>query len=344
MLPLLQAWDPPTQPRALGSKVLPAEEVEYYFDQYFKHFHPYFPIVRIRKPNRVYAACPILFWTIITVACRAYACDAELFSFLAQNLPREVWAVAMTPPLDLPAINALLVLSAWRFPSAKNSGDPSSSIASINGYPPPAGYFNEAASRVSGGQVVEAAVRLDGGDGDGDGGRTGPRFLVHAPYNVHRTVFDAVAVVFDALMSGFADGVEDPDAEVRAVLAVVRRCIVREEDLASWVLRLLETCWGVRHRLGALEAPVTECPRRVGALGAFGCVKRWRRRLDALRTERDAQIGQGGDDAPAVTAEDVAVGDLMQDVDWAMLMDVMDDFDWEGSAKAGGEPSLSMPG
>lgn len=46
----------------------------------------------------------------------------------------------------------------------------------------------------------------------------------------------------------------------------------------------------------------------------------------------------------AVTAEDVAVGDLMQDVDWAMLMDVMDDFDWEGSAKAGGEPSLSMPG
>ncbi|PNH44795.1 hypothetical protein VD0004_g2932 [Verticillium dahliae] len=378
----------PTQPRALGSKVLPAEEVEYYFDQYFKHFHPYFPIVRIREPNRVYAACPILFWTIITVACRAYACDAELFSFLAQNLPREVWAVAMTPPLDLPAINALLVLSAWRFPSAKNSGDPSSSyvaiamnaslmpglhtgrgahrefsnvylhrtatdeeacytwtgynilaqtIASINGYPTPAGYFNEAASRVSGGQplpetmgyfgllyeaqkfcnrlsrtvlavvedaegvpdavlrlleddfarvratlarftllaaqlevqtyalapvaatpaatlranvnrlygtaqqVVEAAVRLDGGDGDGDGGRTGPRFLVHAPYNVRRTVFDAVAVVFDALMSGFADGVEDPDAEVRAVLAVVRRCIVREGDLASWVLRLLET-------------------------------------------------------------------------------------------------------
>ncbi|KAF3345869.1 Cytosolic Fe-S cluster assembly factor nar-1 [Verticillium dahliae VDG2] len=121
----------PTQPRALGSKVLPAEEVEYYFDQYFKHFHPYFPIVRIRKPNRVYAACPILFWTIITVACRAYACDAELFSFLAQNLPREVWAVAMTPPLDLPAINALLVLSAWRFPSAKNSGDPSSSYVAI---------------------------------------------------------------------------------------------------------------------------------------------------------------------------------------------------------------------
>ncbi|RBQ91419.1 hypothetical protein VDGD_05862 [Verticillium dahliae] len=121
----------PTQPRALGSKVLPAEEVEYYFDQYFKHFHPYFPIVRIREPNRVYAACPILFWTIITVACRAYACDAELFSFLAQNLPREVWAVAMTPPLDLPAINALLVLSAWRFPSAKNSGDPSSSYVAI---------------------------------------------------------------------------------------------------------------------------------------------------------------------------------------------------------------------
>ncbi|KAM0653481.1 hypothetical protein ACHAO3_001541 [Verticillium nonalfalfae] len=487
----------PTQPRALGSKVLPGEEVEYYFDQYFKHFHPYFPIVRIREPNRVYAASPILFWTIITVACRAYACDAELFSFLAQNLPREVWAVAMTPPLDLPAINALLVLSAWPFPSANNSSDPSSSyvaiamnaslmlglhtgrgahreftnvylhrpatdeeacytwtgynilaqrIASINGYPPPAGFFNEAASRVSGGQplpetmgyfgllyeaqkfcnrlsrtvlavvedaegvpdavlrlleddfarvraalarhettelerftllaaqlevqtyalapvaatpaatlranvnrlygtaqqVVEAAVRLDGEDGDA--GRTGPRFLVHAPYNIHRTVFDAVAVVFDALMSGFADGVEDPDAEVRAVLAVVGRCVVREGDLASWVLRLLETCWGVRHRLGALEAPVTECPRRVGALGAFGCVKRWRRRLDALRTERDAQIGQGGDDAPSVTAEDVAVGDLMQDVDWAMLMDVMDDFDWEGGARAGGEPNLLMPG
>ncbi|KAM0284411.1 hypothetical protein ACHAQH_001987 [Verticillium albo-atrum] len=485
----------PAQPRALCSEVLPGKEVDYYFDHYFRYFHPYFPIVRIQEPDRVYDSSPILFWTIITIACRVYARDSELFPFLTQNLPREVWGVAMAPPLDLPTINALLVLSAWPFPTPNNSSDPSSSyvaiamnaclmlglhtgrgahrefsnvylprtssdeeacytwtgynilaqrIASMNGYPPPTGFFNEAASKVSGGQplpaimgyfgllyetqkfcnrlsrtvlsvvedvegvpdgvlrlledefararaslaryertdlerftllaaqlevqtyalapvastpmeafrvglnrlygtaqlVVAAAVGLDDDGGEG----RGPRFLVHAPYNVHRTVFDAVAVIFDALMSGHVDGVEDADAAVRAVLAVVRRCVVREGDLASWVARLLETCWGVRHRLGVLEAPVTGYPRRVGALGAFGCVKRWRRRLDALRGERDVQGCQAAEDAPAVAVDDVTIENLMQDVDWAMLMDVMDDFDWEGSAKTGAESSFLMPG
>jgi len=45
----------PAEPRALGSRVFSGEEINYYFDKYFEHFHPYLPIVRTRK-----GTCPVL--------------------------------------------------------------------------------------------------------------------------------------------------------------------------------------------------------------------------------------------------------------------------------------------
>ncbi|KAK6208047.1 binuclear zinc transcription factor [Colletotrichum tabaci] len=199
----------PAQPRALGSKVLSGEDIDFYFDHYFEHFHPYFPIVRFQDPDRMYRQSPVLFWTIIAVSSRRYTRDAGLFPFLVENLPREVWAAVSAPPISMSTINALLVLCAWPLPTIRFLNDPSSSyvaiaqnaalglglhtgrnhpefcigmhrqtditdeeacfawmgyniqaqrVASSNGFPPPAGFFNEAVNRAAGGRSLPDAL------------------------------------------------------------------------------------------------------------------------------------------------------------------------------------------
>ncbi|KAK1727981.1 uncharacterized protein BDZ83DRAFT_610825 [Colletotrichum acutatum] len=200
----------PAQPRALGSKVLSGEDIDFYFDHYFEHFHPYFPIVRSQDPDRLYKQSPILFWTLIAISSRRYTRDAGLFPFLIENLPREVWAAVSNPPISMSTVDALLVLCTWPLPSIRFLNDPSSSyvaiaqnaalllglhtgrgthpefcigpnrqtditdeeacftwmgyniqaqrVASSNGFPPPAGFFNEAVNRAAGGRSLPDAL------------------------------------------------------------------------------------------------------------------------------------------------------------------------------------------
>uniref|UniRef100_L2G9U7 Binuclear zinc transcription factor n=1 Tax=Colletotrichum fructicola (strain Nara gc5) TaxID=1213859 RepID=L2G9U7_COLFN len=121
----------PAQPRALGSKVLSSEDIDFYFDTYFEHFHPYFPIVRSQDPDKLYKLSPILFWTIIAVSSRRYAKDPGLFQFLVENLPKEVWNAVSNPPISISTINALLVLCTWPLPTIRFLNDPSASYVAI---------------------------------------------------------------------------------------------------------------------------------------------------------------------------------------------------------------------
>ncbi|TDZ71767.1 Citrinin biosynthesis transcriptional activator ctnR [Colletotrichum trifolii] len=200
----------PAQPRALGSKVLSSEDIDIYFDRYFEYFHHYFPIVRSQDPDKLYRLSPVLFWAIIAVASRRYAKDSTLFSFLIENLPKEVWSAVANPPLSISTINALLLLCTWPLPSLRFLTDPSSSyvaiaqnaalalgfhtgrgthpefcigpnrqtditdeeacftwmgyniqaqrVASSNGVPPPAGFFNDAVNRAAGGRSLPDAL------------------------------------------------------------------------------------------------------------------------------------------------------------------------------------------
>ncbi|KAK8050006.1 hypothetical protein PG994_011736 [Apiospora phragmitis] len=43
----------PSLPRALGSQPFSGEDIDYYFNVYFEHFHPYMPIVRHRDPKQM---------------------------------------------------------------------------------------------------------------------------------------------------------------------------------------------------------------------------------------------------------------------------------------------------
>ncbi|KAK4196627.1 hypothetical protein QBC40DRAFT_286955 [Triangularia verruculosa] len=121
----------PAEPRALGSRVFSGEDIDYYFEKYFEHFHPYLPIVRVKDPNACYERGQVLFWAIIMTACRRFARDATAFQFLIDSLLPLIWSAISQPPLDLSVINAVLLLATWPFPTIRFLSDPSMIFAGI---------------------------------------------------------------------------------------------------------------------------------------------------------------------------------------------------------------------
>ncbi|KAK3494951.1 uncharacterized protein B0T23DRAFT_121741 [Neurospora hispaniola] len=115
----------PAQPRALGSRVFSGDDINYYFDKYFEHFHPYFPVVRQRDPDICYERGHVLFWAIIMTACRRFAKDDSVYQFLMDSLLPEIWNAISRPPLKLPIINALLLVATWPNPDIRFLTDPS---------------------------------------------------------------------------------------------------------------------------------------------------------------------------------------------------------------------------
>jgi transcriptional regulatory protein LEU3 len=79
----------------------------------------------------VYKLGPLLFWTIITVSCRRYAKDDNVFNFLVENLPKELWSVISVIPYNLATVNALLINCAWPLPTIRFLNDPSQTYIGI---------------------------------------------------------------------------------------------------------------------------------------------------------------------------------------------------------------------
>ncbi|KAK0711248.1 hypothetical protein B0H67DRAFT_584748 [Lasiosphaeris hirsuta] len=119
------------EPRALGSRVFSGEDIDYYFEKYFEHFHPYLPIVRSRDPDACYKRGHVLFWTIILTSCRRFARDDTVFQFLIDSLLPEIWSSVSQSPLRLPIINSLLILATWPFATIRFLSDPSMIFAGI---------------------------------------------------------------------------------------------------------------------------------------------------------------------------------------------------------------------
>ncbi|KAI1460658.1 hypothetical protein F4805DRAFT_371272 [Annulohypoxylon moriforme] len=115
----------PALPRALGSQPFSGEDIDYYFQKYFEHFHPYMPIVRHRDPNKCYESSSFLFWTIIYIASRRYAKSPTLFPFLLDAVKKDASSTLTSWPLTLPSINAFILLCAWIFPDVRFVNDPS---------------------------------------------------------------------------------------------------------------------------------------------------------------------------------------------------------------------------
>ncbi|KAK8055837.1 hypothetical protein PG993_001064 [Apiospora rasikravindrae] len=114
----------PSLPRALGSQPFSGEDIDYYFKKYFEHFHPYMPIVRHRDPNKCYESAPVLFWTILLVACRRYAKNPQVLPFLVDAMRRELFSVLSSLPINMHTINAMILVCTWVFPDVRFVNDP----------------------------------------------------------------------------------------------------------------------------------------------------------------------------------------------------------------------------
>lgn len=118
--------------RAIDSTALGLGQIDSLFQLFFGHYHPFFPLLDpSQSPDQYYDICPLLFWTIISVAARRYSEDPKLLMILSRSVTKLAWDTISAPPLHICAVQALLVQCIWPFPSMRMRSDASASFTSI---------------------------------------------------------------------------------------------------------------------------------------------------------------------------------------------------------------------
>lgn len=93
--------------------------------RFFTFHHPFLPFLdRAQSPDDYYNACPLLFWTIISVGARRYTADTHLLNSLAGPVSRLVWSTLADIPQSYHVVKALCLLCTWPFPTSSTSTDP----------------------------------------------------------------------------------------------------------------------------------------------------------------------------------------------------------------------------
>jgi hypothetical protein len=119
--------------RAIESTALGKEQIDTLFQIYFQQFQPFLPILDpLKSPDEYYDSSPVLFWVLISVASRRYTEDPSLISSLARAVPKLVWERIAEHPIPFHALQALLVLCMWPFPTTHMWGDASVSLSNIS--------------------------------------------------------------------------------------------------------------------------------------------------------------------------------------------------------------------
>jgi hypothetical protein len=81
--------------------------------------------------DQCYAASPLLFWAIISVASRNYKPDPSLFASLSTPVQDMLWAAIPALPHAHSTIQAIIIISMWPFPIATMSKDCSFLLVSL---------------------------------------------------------------------------------------------------------------------------------------------------------------------------------------------------------------------
>ncbi|KAL8786673.1 MAG: hypothetical protein Q9195_008109 [Heterodermia aff. obscurata] len=92
---------------------------------FFTFYHPFLPFLEPNKsPDQYYAASPLLFWVIISVAARRYDPDPSLFTSLAGPVSRLLWVTLESVPQSYFVVKALCIVCTWPTPISSTSADP----------------------------------------------------------------------------------------------------------------------------------------------------------------------------------------------------------------------------
>ncbi|KAI9724301.1 MAG: hypothetical protein M1828_003725 [Chrysothrix sp. TS-e1954] len=118
--------------KRLGSAVLTSDQVNDLFEEYFKHYHPYLPLLDTqRSPEYFFELSELLFWSIIAVASRRWAEDPTLLTGLATSLNYLVWETVAAVPQNYHVVKALCILCTWPLPTKSSTTDPTFMLAGL---------------------------------------------------------------------------------------------------------------------------------------------------------------------------------------------------------------------
>ncbi|KAJ5547696.1 transcriptional regulator family: Fungal Specific TF [Penicillium frequentans] len=111
-------------PWRLEDVTLSRARVARLFEQYFKYYQPFLPLLNLPKPPEVYLGrCPLLAWTIVCVASRRSPSDPGLLSALSGPFSRLLWSTITNVPQDYRVVKALCLLCTWPLPTTSQRTD-----------------------------------------------------------------------------------------------------------------------------------------------------------------------------------------------------------------------------
>ncbi|GAM85186.1 hypothetical protein ANO11243_031900 [Dothideomycetidae sp. 11243] len=110
----------------LAKVTLRDSQIAELFNIFFARYHPYLPLLLPEiTPSGYFELCPLLYWTILTVASRRYDGRPGLLSELKPPLHELLWDTVGCVPQTYHAVKALCLLCAWPLPTSSTSLDPS---------------------------------------------------------------------------------------------------------------------------------------------------------------------------------------------------------------------------
>ncbi|GES65413.1 C6 zinc finger domain protein [Aspergillus terreus] len=94
------------------------------FEQFFKYYHPFLPLLNPQKPPEEYhRRCPLQAWTIVCIASRRAPSEPGLLSALSGPFSRLLWSTITAIPQDYRVVKALCLLCTWPLPTTSQRTD-----------------------------------------------------------------------------------------------------------------------------------------------------------------------------------------------------------------------------
>ncbi|BCR91612.1 transcription factor domain-containing protein [Aspergillus chevalieri] len=94
------------------------------FEQFFKYYHPFLPLLDPQKgPDEHLHRSSLLAWTIICVASRRAPSEPGLLSSLSGPFSRLLWSTITGVPQDYHVVKALCILCTWPLPTTSQRTD-----------------------------------------------------------------------------------------------------------------------------------------------------------------------------------------------------------------------------
>ncbi|KIW57122.1 hypothetical protein, variant [Exophiala xenobiotica] len=121
-----------TSSRSLAGITVEATEIDEIFRLYFTHYSQHLPVLDPNiSPNGYYDQSPLLFWAIIGVGVRRYTANPTLLGSLAERIVHLASPLLHPTPAVIPAIQGLLLLSSFPFPTDSTSKDTSYTLSGM---------------------------------------------------------------------------------------------------------------------------------------------------------------------------------------------------------------------